>query len=130
MRSTWETYCRSTSEGASPPRNHGPAVSPSASSTCFRVRSRPFSCESISPLPGWKVSWHHQRNSSRSSPSSFWARSRSGVSGGGTIGGPWSKVASSVCMIGRLSVMNCPSISMAGSSPLGTLRRKSAGLSP
>ena len=33
-------------------------------------------------------------------------------------------------MMGRLSVMNWPLISMAGSSPFGTLARNAAGLSP
>lgn len=35
MRSTWEMYWKSTSDGRSPPRIHGPGVSRSAASTCI-----------------------------------------------------------------------------------------------
>jgi len=40
------------------------------------------------------------------------------------------KVLSMVTMISRLSVMSLPSISIAGSSPLGILFRNDCGLSP
>ena len=96
-----------------------------------RLRFVLRSLRSMRPLPGWKVSWHHAPKSSRSRPSSFDARSRSGPAGGTIIGVPSSaKVASSTCMIGSESVMNWPSTSMAGRRPFGTLFRNHAGLSP
>ena len=51
MRSTCDTYCRSTSDGPSVGMNHGPAVSPSAVSTAPSVRSN-APCPPVPPLSG------------------------------------------------------------------------------
>lgn len=87
MRSMCEMYWRSTRLGASPPRNHGPAVERSAASTCPIVFSSAFSCASKMPLPGRKVSVHQSRKSCRSRLSSALAFAKSSEPLGGSIGG-------------------------------------------
>mmetsp|Transcript_8526 Transcript_8526/g.22030 ORF Transcript_8526/g.22030 Transcript_8526/m.22030 type:complete len:392 (+) Transcript_8526:114-1289(+) len=125
IRSTCETYCRSTSDGRSPPSSHGPSVCASAASTSSSARSNPAAADS----PGRKVSWHQRPKSWRSSLSSALARSSVAPSFGSSAGAS-GNARSSSCMMRSDSVCSSPSSSMAGSSPPGTLRRKSAGLSP